>query len=220
MKKRLYMRFLAGCIFTVISFISGCTDEEMLALMDAEKQAATQVFPGTEYSPYWTSTEWTSVGAAVYVDFTDGNVNADVYPGNVNYVRCVANVDPGGTGTDPQEFHAVYFGISASGQIKSFVEGDDGFYKSQLPSQSFRNNGDGTVTDMITGLVWTRCSLGSNGTVDSSELCTGVHQKYEWTDAINACLNLEYAGRIDWFLPTFSELVSLVDYGRANPAIR
>ncbi|MCX7678917.1 MAG: DUF1566 domain-containing protein [Spirochaetes bacterium] len=198
-----------------------CNAQDLLDSVEEEVQATTTAFPGTEKDVYWTSTEWTSLGAAVYVDFRDGSVNADEYPGNLYFVRCVANVDLGGTPqSDPQEFHSMYFSLSATGQEESFIEGDDGFYRNHLPSQQFKNNGDGTVTDLITGLVWTRCSLSSEGQVDSSSLCTGTHQRYEWADALNACLNLVYAGRDDWFLPTFAELVSLVNYHKANPAIR
>lgn len=219
-KKRECMRYLAGFIIGAVFCLYSCTDENVLGLMDLEKQAATQAFPGTEYSPYWTSTEWTSCGAAVYVDFSDGTVNADEYPGNMHYVRCVANVDPGGVGSDPQEFHSVYFPIAATGQKESIREGDDGYYQSHLTPLNFRKNSDGTVTDTISGLIWTRCSLIEGGIPDSTALCTEVHKKYEWADALDACLNLEYAGRSDWFLPTLPELSSLVDYGRANPAIR
>lgn len=201
--------------------VNYCTSDNIKSAIDEEITASTIAFPGTEKEPYWTVTEWTSLGAAVYVDFRDGSVNADEYPENLYYVRCVANVDPGDNPVnDPQEFHAMYFNISATGQQKVFVEGDDGYYAEQLPSQRFQNNGNGTITDLNTGLVWTRCSLSADGKVDSTPLCTDAHEKYEWADAIDACLNLEYGGRGDWFLPTFAELVSLVDYSKGNPAIR
>lgn len=218
-KTKKYRQVVVYLLCVLNMLMSRCTGEDMLDLMDAEKRAATTAFPGTENAPYWTSTEWTFWGAAVYVDFKDGTVNADVYPGNLHYVRCVANADSGGTGTDPQEFHSVYFPIASTGQHTSYLTGDDGYYEELLPDQNFINNGDGTVTDQITGLLWMRCSLGEEGNPDALQLCTGVHGKYEWADAINACLNLEFAGRNDWVLPTFSELSSLVDYGKENPAI-
>ncbi len=220
MKTTAYIQNLGVCVIVLAFIASACTDENLLSIMDSEKQAATISFPGTENAPYWTSTEWTAWGAAVYIDYSDGTVNADEFSGNLHYVRCVANVNPGGTGSDVQEFHSVYFPIAATGQRKSYAEGDDGYFSGFLPSQSFQNNNNGTVTDLVTGLIWTRCSLGPDGIVDTTPLCTGVHQKYIWADAVNACLNLKHAGRSDWFLPTLSELASLVDYGRANPAIR
>ncbi len=205
-----------------VMLLTQCTADNMLELMDEERKAATSAFPGTENNVYWTSTEWTELGAAVYVDFRDGSVNADDFSKDPqNFVRCVANVDAGGTPSkDAQEFHSVYFPIAATGQVKSYAEGDDGYHKDMLPTQAFVNNHDGTVTDAVTGLVWLRCSLGESGLPDNTEICKNVHVKYKWADAVNACLNLEYAGRNDWFLPTFSELTSLVDYGRANPAIK
>jgi hypothetical protein len=69
---------------------------------------------------------------------------------------------------------------------------------------SYTDNGDGTVTDDVTKLVWQK-------SVTSS-------QAYSWCDAINYCATLTLAGRT-WRLPTRIELLSLVDFTRGNPAI-
>ena len=65
------------------------------------------------------------------------------------------------------------------------------------------DNGDGTVTDESTGLIWQQETPIS--------LC--------WTDAIRFCSDMKLAGYTDWRLPTIKELQSLVDYSRYNPAI-
>jgi len=41
----------------------------------------------------------------------------------------------------------------------------------------------------------------------------------DWDDAILYCKKLEIDGKRDWRLPTFDELLSIVDYSRVNPAI-
>ncbi|HLK92438.1 MAG TPA: DUF1566 domain-containing protein [Polyangia bacterium] len=69
---------------------------------------------------------------------------------------------------------------------------------------SYTDNGDGTVTDNVTKLVWQK-------SVTSS-------QAFNWCDAINYCATLTLAGRT-WHLPTRIELLSLVDFTRANPAL-
>jgi hypothetical protein len=76
---------------------------------------------------------------------------------------------------------------------------------SGLPNPaSYTDNGDGTVTDNVTALVWQK-------TVTST-------QAYPWCDAINYCATLTLAGRT-WRLPTRIELLSLVDFTRTSPAI-
>src|SRR6185312_11729216 len=69
---------------------------------------------------------------------------------------------------------------------------------------SYTDNGDGTVTDNVTKLVWQKAVTSS--------------QAFAWCDAINYCATLTLAGRT-WRLPTRIELLSLVDFTRGNPAI-
>jgi hypothetical protein len=65
---------------------------------------------------------------------------------------------------------------------------------------SFVDNGDGTITDLTTGLVWMQ---GDNG--------TGV----TWEDALAYAESLVFAGYDDWRLPNSKELQSIVDYTRS-----
>ena len=68
------------------------------------------------------------------------------------------------------------------------------------------DNGDGTVTDTATGLMWQQ-STGNDGDV------------LTWEDALDYSENLSLAGHDDWRLPDRNELQSLVDYDRYDPAI-
>jgi len=69
---------------------------------------------------------------------------------------------------------------------------------------TFVDNGDGTITDTSTGLMWMADDAG---------------YAMEWKDALSYCENLEYAGYDDWKLPDIKELQSLVDYTGIYPTI-
>lgn len=46
-----------------------------------------------------------------------------------------------------------------TGQTSSYSSGDDDTHQSGV-SRSYSDNGDGTITDKATGLVWQKCSMG------------------------------------------------------------
>ncbi len=63
-----------------------------------------------------------------------------------------------------------------------------------------------------TGLTWMRCPIDNSGDGDDTYLCTKTHAELEWSQAIDACENMEFAGHSDWRLPNIRELQSIVDY--------
>jgi hypothetical protein len=75
-----------------------------------------------------------------------------------------------------------------------------------LPEPRFSDRGDGTVTDNLTGLMWTK---------DAQQIRGGM----SWTDALDACNNLSFAGYNDWRMPNIRELASLTDYGQYYPVL-
>ena len=79
---------------------------------------------------------------------------------------------------------------------------------------SFTDNGNGTVTDNSTGLMWQKCSAGLNN--DST--CSGTAELYTWPEALDYCNSLSLAGG-GWRLPNIKELQSIADYRFWNPAI-
>ncbi len=64
----------------------------------------------------------------------------------------------------------------------------------------FKNNGNGTVTDLATGLVWAKMDSGRGMT---------------WKDALAYAEELSLAGYSDWRLPNAKELQYIVDYTRS-----
>ncbi|MFC2116264.1 DUF1566 domain-containing protein [Bacteroidota bacterium] len=67
----------------------------------------------------------------------------------------------------------------------------------------FIDNGDGTVSDFATGLMWQQSDDGLSR---------------NWKDALAYAESLELSGHSDWRLPNAKELQSIVDYTRA-PAV-
>ena len=103
-----------------------------------------------------------------------------------------------------------FFGVNfADGRIKCYptggrrnktyflrlVRGGEGYGEN-----GFVDNGDGTISDLSTGLVWQQA--------DSTE---GM----DWGSALNYCESLELAGQDDWRLPNAKELQYIVDYSRS-----
>jgi len=108
------------------------------------------------------------------------------------------------------------FKLPKTGQTTSYPNGndtdrDDGYYQKGSPiSPRFVDNGDGTITDRVTNLMWAKDGNGT-GCNDGS--------KITWADAITYCEGLDFAGHTDWRLPNYKELVSILDLGTFSPAI-
>jgi hypothetical protein len=73
----------------------------------------------------------------------------------------------------------------------------------QVELMRFTDNGDGTVTDTQTGLIWQQAD-------------DGVLR--DWEDANEYCTDLVLGGYSDWSLPSLDELKSIVDESRVAPA--
>jgi hypothetical protein len=89
----------------------------------------------------------------------------------------------------------------------------------QAAQAALTDNGDGTVTDTATGLMWAQCSQGQSGAACAIGNATGM----TWSAALSAAVTANssgYKGYIDWRLPNKNELESIVDISVAtNPAI-
>lgn len=77
---------------------------------------------------------------------------------------------------------------------------------------SYTDNGDGTVTDNVTGLVWLS-SADTNGdaTFDATD-------KLSMDASAAYCQDLTFAGSSDWSLPTIKQLYSLIDFTGTDPS--
>ena len=99
------------------------------------------------------------------------------------------------------------FGLNlVDGRIKGYPLEGKTYYayycrgNSDYGINDFAANGDGTVTDRASGLMWARADSG-----------VGM----DWSSALAYAESSELAGYSDWRLPNTKELQSLVDYARS-----
>lgn len=81
---------------------------------------------------------------------------------------------------------------------------------------AFVDNGDGTVTDQASTLIWQQCTAPASGT----DCGMGTPTTYVWDDALGYCNDLTLDSYDDWRLPNAKELHSLVDFTKtSSPSI-
>jgi hypothetical protein len=115
-------------------------------------------------------------------------------------------------------------GLLKTGQTTPYGTGTDGNLQKGT-AQSFTDNGNGTVTDNRTGLVWTKKS--DDGSIHDKD------NTYTWGQNVSpysmngtmfttylATLNTPpcFAGACDWRIPNRSELFSITNLETFNPA--
>jgi hypothetical protein len=93
-------------------------------------------------------------------------------------------------------------GVPKTGKTLSYLPGDDGDLRQGVPwpDPRFTDNEDDTVTDNLTGLIWTQ-SANLYGTTTLSV-------------ALTSCSSCAEGGYTDWRLPNVRELQTLIDYGQ------
>lgn len=94
-----------------------------------------------------------------------------------------------------------------TGQTTSYTTtpGEDSDYAINPPS--YTDNGNGTTTDNVTGLMWQKAD-GGEMTISNALLFAQT--------TLNAT---NFAGYSDWRLPTVHELMSILNQDRSNPAL-
>ncbi|MFA6173322.1 MAG: DUF1566 domain-containing protein [Kiritimatiellales bacterium] len=124
------------------------------------------------------------------------------YWSSTEYTGKIMDSDPAAFGVNFADGHIKACPLSDShGETKMavrYVRGNPEYGKNRLA-----NNGDGTITDKATGLMWQQADSGSG---------------MDWEEALAYAGNLELAGHSDWRLPNAKELQSITDYS-SIPAI-
>ena len=89
------------------------------------------------------------------------------------------------------------------------------FIEATAPDSRYRDNGDGTVTDLVTNLIWKQCAEGLSGMACES----GSALDLRWRTALEQGEEAQFAGSARWRLPNLKELESLVEKRCIDPAI-
>jgi len=139
-----------------------------------------------------------------YFDFTYGDtaegerIIDSQYLSSTKYVSTTMKGDETVFGVNFADGRIKGYGMMMRGEMKDFyvilVRGNENY-----GVNSFVDNGDGTISDLATGLMWIQDDFGT----------------MNWEDALSTCEELEFADYEDWRLPDAKELQSLVDYSRS-----
>jgi hypothetical protein len=105
--------------------------------------------------------------------------------------------------------------VSQTGQTTPYAPGDDGDLQkgTPWPNPRFTDNGDGTVTDLLTDLIWLK-----------NANCFGERT---WTEALDDCNTLadgqcgvsDSSAAGEWRLPNVKELQSLITRRFLSPVV-
>ncbi|MBJ6751675.1 Lcl domain-containing protein [Geomonas anaerohicana] len=105
--------------------------------------------------------------------------------------------------------------IPQTGQVTSYAAGDDGAIQTGVawPNPRFTDNGDQTITDNLTGLMWEKNAYKGNYDKAANGVIVGT---FTWQTALDTAAfynNISYLGYSDWRLPNINELKSLLNMG-------
>jgi hypothetical protein len=87
------------------------------------------------------------------------------------------------------------------------------------PTERFTDNGDGTVTDTASGLMWMRCALGQAWT---GETCAGTAETFAWPGLAGAATAINDGGEhffSDWRVPGLRDLAMIAERECQDPRI-
>ncbi len=164
------------------------------------------LFSGTDAS---VCTEVSSCAATPFIDtnyfdFEYGDTSIErvidsQFASSNKYVSTTMNGDETLFGVNFADGRIKGYGLNIHGSEKTFFV----FYvrgNLNYGLNNFVDNGNGTVTDQATGLMWQQADSG-----------TGLI----WGDALAYCESLDMGGHSDWRLPNAKALQSILDYSRS-----
>lgn len=157
----------------------------------------------------WITATPSGVGSGLATITTLANTGANARSGTIQVAGESVTVSQAGTATP-------YFILPDTGQTLCYNDtnvitcpskgqnyyGQDGNYQGSQPS--YTDNGDGTITDNLTGLMWQSIYNDND---------------YTWDEASSYCSSIRDAGYTDWRVPSRKELLTIVDAAHYFPAV-
>jgi hypothetical protein len=116
-----------------------------------------------------------------------------------------------------------YAPVPKTGQTTQWGANDDGTLQKGVawPTPRFTDNDNGTVTDNLTGLIWTKNANMFGALQWQPHLGESTYPACEVCSKLNSGEHGLTDGSVegDWRLPNIRELQSLIDYGKYNIAL-
>ena len=112
-------------------------------------------------------------------------------------------------GTAQELCYNTLYAISPPSPGEAFF-GQDAQFSGNDPV--YTTNGDGTITDEVTGLIWQQSpDINGDGNID-------IADKLTFSEALTYAQKLELGGKADWRLPSIKELYSLILFTGKDPS--
>ena len=197
--------------------LPGIREMESLVNLEADLASwlSSQGFRNVQKDDYWTSSTYAAYTRCAWSVGMYSGIAAGRGKGDGACVWPVRDGQPGVTNIPSSGQTACYDDSGAA--IDCAGTGQDGELRTGAawPAPRFTENADQTLTDMLTGLVWSK-----DGKTPGPAACNpGTRKDGQGAPDHVECLNANgYLGRSDWRLPNRNELASLVNHGQPNSA--
>jgi hypothetical protein len=112
-------------------------------------------------------------------------------------------------GTNQTKFYDNLNEIATPAAGSTFF-GQNASYPGNTPK--YQDNGDGTITDLVTGLMWEQTpDKNGDGSINASD-------KVTYSKAVSGTSSCKTGGYSDWRLPSIKELYSLIQFNGIDPS--
>ena len=111
--------------------------------------------------------------------------------------------------TNQTSFYNNSIEISAPSSGEDFYGQDAQYSRNEA---QYVDNGDETITDMVTGLMWSKSpDMDDDGDIDADD-------KMSYDEAVAGASSYDLGGYDDWRLPTIKEQYSLIQFSGVDPS--
>lgn len=190
----------------------------LISLGSANPTLPLNPFNKIQSASYWSSTTFAEAPDSAWLAYFDVGYSDTLLKSNYVHVLPVKS----------KAISALTIGLAKTGQTTSYAEGDDGNIQQGAvpPDHRFTDNGDGTVIDQLTNLVWLKDANCLDDTKPGISKIKNYGQlRYPdgvtWTSGLASgyCGLSDGSVAGDWRIPNRNELKSLIDRSQFKPAI-